>query len=60
MRSFGFAPGSMGPKVAAACEFVEQTGGRAAIGRLGDARAILAGEAGTQITSDTVGTTWWD
>ena len=60
MREFSFAPGSMGPKVAAACEFVEQTGGRAAIGRLGDARAILAGEAGTQITLDTVGTTWWD
>jgi carbamate kinase len=59
MRKFSFAPGSMGPKVAAACEFVEQTGGSAGIGRLGDARAILAGEAGTLVTHDTVDTRWW-
>lgn len=39
--------GSMGPKVAAACHFVEETGGIAAIGRLEDAELILAGEAGT-------------
>ena len=60
LREFSFAPGSMGPKVAAACEFVEQTGGSAGIGRLMDARAILAGEAGTLVTHDTVDTLWWD
>lgn len=50
MRSFGFARGSMGPKVEAACEFVEQTGAMAGIGRLHEALAILRGEAGTLIT----------
>ena len=51
IRQLSFAPGSMAPKVAAACEFVEHTGGIAGIGRLQDAGAILAGEAGTLITT---------
>ncbi|AKE40344.1 Carbamate kinase 1 [Corynebacterium kutscheri] len=50
LRSKGFAAGSMGPKVEAACTFVELTGGVAAIGRLEDAEKILKGEAGTIIT----------
>jgi carbamate kinase len=41
--------GSMGPKVEAACQFARETGGLAGIGALGDAAAILAGEAGTRI-----------
>jgi carbamate kinase len=45
-----FASGSMGPKVDAACRFVEVTGDMAAIGRLEDAQEILAGTAGTIIT----------
>ncbi|MFP5219201.1 MAG: carbamate kinase [Actinomycetes bacterium] len=45
-----FASGSMGPKVDAACRFVELTGDMAAIGRLEDAPDILAGRAGTIIT----------
>ena len=45
-----FAAGSMGPKVDAACRFVEVTGDMAAIGRLEDAVDILAGRAGTIIT----------
>jgi carbamate kinase len=45
-----FASGSMGPKVDAACRFVELTGDMAAIGRLEDAQQILAGRAGTIIT----------
>ena len=45
-----FAEGSMGPKVRAACEFVERTGGFAAIGSIDDAPALLAGTAGTTIT----------
>ena len=44
-----FPAGSMGPKVEAACRFVAQTGARAAIGRLDDAPALLAGTTGTQI-----------
>lgn len=41
--------GSMAPKAEAACRFVEQTGGRAAIGALEDAAALAAGERGTQV-----------
>jgi carbamate kinase len=44
-----FAEGSMGPKVRAACTFVEQTGGRAVIGSITDTQALLAGDAGTTI-----------
>lgn len=49
LRSVAFAPGSMGPKVEAACRFVSATGRLAAIGRLEDAGALLAGEAGTVV-----------
>ena len=45
----GFATGSMGPKVQAACRFVQATGRRAAIGRLEDAVAIAGGTAGTLV-----------
>jgi carbamate kinase len=45
----GFAAGSMGPKVAAACRFVRQTGRCAAIGNLHDAVKIVRGEAGTLV-----------
>jgi carbamate kinase len=44
-----FAPGSMGPKVAAAADFVRGSGKFAGIGQLSDARAILEGRAGTRI-----------
>lgn len=49
LRAGGFAAGSMGPKAEAAARFVERGGGRAAIGALGDAAALLAGTAGTQV-----------
>ena len=49
LRAMEFPAGSMGPKIAAACDFVTRTGGRAAIGRLDDAAALLDGTAGTQI-----------
>jgi carbamate kinase len=55
-----FAPGSMGPKVEAAVEFVETTGGLAAIGRLEDVPAILRGEAGTSVSQDAETTLWWE
>lgn len=51
LRQLTFAPGSMGPKVEAACDFVAQRGGMAGIGRLEDALAILAGEAGTRVVA---------
>jgi carbamate kinase len=46
-----FAAGSMGPKVAAACRFAAATGHTAAIGALPDLSRIIAGEAGTMVTS---------
>jgi carbamate kinase len=45
-----FAAGSMGPKVAAACKFVDETGGTAGIGSLEDVQKIAAGTAGTRIS----------
>jgi carbamate kinase len=47
LRKYPFAAGSMGPKVEAACEFVEATGNRAAIGALADIEKIVEGKAGT-------------
>ena len=49
LRSMHFEQGSMGPKVEAACRFVEATGGTAAIGALDDARALVLGTAGTRV-----------
>lgn len=50
LRRVSVPAGSMAPKVDAVCRFVELTGDMAAIGRLEDAEAIMAGEAGTIIT----------
>jgi carbamate kinase len=50
-----FAAGSMGPKVRAACSFVEETGGLAMIGSIADTPALLRGEAGTLVTRDSKG-----
>ncbi|HSC74293.1 MAG TPA: carbamate kinase [Gaiellaceae bacterium] len=50
-----FAAGSMGPKVRAACSFVEETGGIAAIGAISDTPALLSGDAGTIVTRDADG-----
>jgi carbamate kinase len=49
LRRLRFEPGSMAPKVEAACRFVEAGGGFAAIGALEDAARLLAGEAGTRV-----------
>jgi carbamate kinase len=46
-----FAEGSMGPKVRAACQFAEQTGGKAVIGSINDTAAMLRGEAGTTVAA---------
>jgi carbamate kinase len=50
-----FAAGSMGPKVRAACSFVEETGGTAVIGSIADTPALLRGEAGTTVAPDASG-----
>ena len=49
-----FAAGSMGPKVQAAIDFATAAGqpARAVIGSLDDIGALLAGTAGTQVTTD--------
>jgi len=52
LADIGFAAGSMGPKVNAACAFAQATGKKAAIGALEDLSRIIAGEAGTTISVD--------
>jgi carbamate kinase len=46
-----FPAGSMGPKVEAAVSFVTDTGHDAVIGALDDLERLLAGDAGTRITT---------
>ena len=60
LRQYRFASGSMAPKVEAAMEFVEKSGGVAGIGALQDAQAILRGEAGTIISRNQAKTVWWE
>ncbi len=47
-----FPPGSMGPKIEAAIQFLDGGGRRVVIGHLDEAVAALMGEAGTQILAD--------
>jgi carbamate kinase len=49
LKKLKFAAGSMGPKVAAAIQFAELTGKRAAIGTLNDIDAIVEGKKGTNV-----------
>jgi carbamate kinase len=58
LERLSFAPGSMEPKVEAACEFVRETGGVAAIGALEDAASLVNGDAGTIITERVGGIEW--
>jgi carbamate kinase len=55
-----FAAGSMLPKVIAACDFVRATGKPAAIGALADIDAMLAGTAGTRVTTAATGVEFAD
>jgi carbamate kinase len=55
-----FPPGSMRPKVVAACEFAIDTGRTATIGALRDVGAMLGGEAGTIVTTKSQGITFRD
>ena len=50
-----FPPGSMGPKVEAACKFVLATGKKALIGSLDHIEAMLAGKAGTEVSAHGAG-----
>jgi carbamate kinase len=50
LRARTFPAGSMGPKIEAACRFVEKTGQMAAIGHLDAAEALLNRESGTIIS----------
>src|SRR5690606_23719847 len=52
LRRIPFEAGTMGPKVEAACRFVERTGRRATIGALADAPMMVRGESGTLIQPD--------
>ena len=45
---YAFDKGSMGPKVEAACTFVERSGERAVIGSINDIQKMVEGLAGTQ------------
>ena len=51
ISELGFADGSMGPKVEAACDFARATGGIACIGSLKNAVKMLKGDAGTTVSS---------
>ena len=54
LRRMTFPPGSMAPKIEAACRFVEAGGSAqfAAIGALEDVEAILRGETGTRVEAN--------
>jgi carbamate kinase len=49
LQDLDLASGSMGPKVEAACAFVEATGGTAVIGDLESIGAMVEGAAGTRV-----------
>ncbi|WP_342623152.1 carbamate kinase [Pseudomonas alkylphenolica] len=51
LERLGFAAGSMGPKVQAACEFARATGKVAVIGSLADIEGIVQGTKGTRVTT---------
>ncbi len=52
LANYEFDAGSMGPKIEASCEFINQGGKLVGIGALEDGLRILKGEAGTNIISE--------
>ncbi|CAM2882501.1 carbamate kinase [Vibrio ordalii] len=52
LANYQFDAGSMGPKIEASCEFIQQGGKVVGIGALEDGLSILEGTAGTNITRD--------
>ena len=59
IESIGFAAGSMGPKVQAAINFARHSGHDAVIGSLSDIVDIVKGKAGTRITTQTSGISYY-
>jgi carbamate kinase len=55
LHAYGFAAGSMGPKVSAAASVATATGRPAVIGALGDLTAMLDGSAGTRVDASVDG-----
>jgi len=51
LRAMSFPAGTMGPKVAAACDFVSRTGRTAVIGSLDQIERMANGTAGTRVTN---------
>ncbi len=58
LERLGFAAGSMGPKVQAACEFARLTGRVAVIGSLAQIEPIVQGRAGTRVSTEHAGMTF--
>jgi carbamate kinase len=59
LETLAFAAGSMGPKVEAACDFARAAGGRAGIGALEDAVAIVEERSGTLVSTEFQGIEYW-
>ncbi len=60
LAALPFPPGTMGPKVLAACRFATATGRAAHIGRLDQADAVLEGGAGTTVDGAATGIEFWE
>ena len=58
LEAMSFAAGSMGPKVEAAADFARGSGTAAVIGALSELPALLAGTAGTRVTTAATGVTF--
>ena len=58
LEAMHFAAGSMGPKVEAAADFARGSGTAAVIGALSELPALLAGTAGTRVTTAATGVTF--
>ena len=54
-QTLGFAAGSMGPKVQAACDFARNTGKVAVISSLENIEGIVKGKAGTRVSTEKPG-----
>ncbi len=54
LKGLDLPEGSMGPKVEAACDFAEATGGHVAIGALRDLDRLVSGLAGTMVSVSTL------
>ncbi|WP_439500786.1 amino acid kinase family protein [Aminobacter ciceronei] len=55
LGTLAFDPSSMGPKVKAACDFVEASHKWAAIGSISNVEHVLSGEAGTRVVPTMAG-----